>query len=318
MNKQTTFQSDWLRDPLFAAWLSKDVQRNTVAFCKLCKKTINLSNMGRRALTSHMEGEKHKKHFKSVQTSASLHCFIKKQGPLQQNASPSVALEVSNSITDVVPSTSTCNAGSSSVSSLIKDSPAPRGMSSFILNDNVCKAEILWSIQSVMTHKSLRTTGSDVSLFSDMFPDSEIAKKLQLQRDKVGYLIVYGIAPFFKQELLKKLNESEFFVIGFDESLNKVAQKQQMDLNVRFWDKETNEVCTRYLNSVFLGRTTALDILNSFKEGLQPLDLKKILQVSMDGPNVNHKFFRELKKDLNIEPDDKIILDLGSCGLHTL
>ena len=31
------------------------------AYCKLCSKAIDLSNMGKRALTSHTEGKSHKK-----------------------------------------------------------------------------------------------------------------------------------------------------------------------------------------------------------------------------------------------------------------
>lgn len=102
-----------------------------------------------------------------------------------------------------------------------------------------------------MTHTSLRTAGRDVLLFKTIFPDSNIAQKMQLQRDKVGYLLAYGIAPFFQKELTEKFNKCEFLAVGFDESLNKVAQKQQMDINVRFWDEEKEQVCTRYLTSVF-------------------------------------------------------------------
>lgn len=57
----------------------------------------------------------------------------------------------------------------------------------------------------------------------------------------------------------------------------------------------------------------ANDILDSFKIGLHPLKLKKLLQVSMDGPNVNWKFLKLLKED-----DDVNLIDLGSCGLHVV
>ncbi|GBM75925.1 hypothetical protein AVEN_125336-1 [Araneus ventricosus] len=142
---------------------------------------------------------------------------------------------------------------------------------------------------------------------------------MQLQRDKVGYLLAYGIAPFFfEKELSDKCNKCEFLVVRFDESLNKVAQKQQMDINVRFWDEQEKQVCTRYLTSVFLGRTRASDLLQAFKDGLKSVEFKKILQISMDGPDINLKFLKDFKADLNTDPDDKKLLDLGSCGLHTL
>jgi hypothetical protein len=46
-------------------------------------------------------------------------------------------------------------------------------------------------------------------------------------------------------------------------------------------------VSTRYLNSVFLGHATAVDLELKFKEGLGSLSLTKLIQVSMDGPSVN-------------------------------
>ena len=61
------------------------------------------------------------------------------------------------------------------------------------------------------------------------------------------------------------------YVISFDESLNKVLQKEQMDIIVRFWDKEKNKVSSRYLNSQFLGHTRAADLLQKFREALGKL-----------------------------------------------
>ena len=62
---QSYFSSDWLADPGFNQWLVS-VSNNTQARCKLCKKSFNLSNMGRQALTSHASGQKHSKVVKSV------------------------------------------------------------------------------------------------------------------------------------------------------------------------------------------------------------------------------------------------------------
>ncbi|GBN08937.1 hypothetical protein AVEN_185247-1 [Araneus ventricosus] len=72
---------------------------------------------------------------------------------------------------------------------------------SFLIDDSVTKGEILWTIETVMMHTSLRTAGRDMLLFKTIFPDSNIAQKMQLQRDEVGYLLAYGIAPFFEKEL---------------------------------------------------------------------------------------------------------------------
>ena len=72
-------------------------------------------------------------------------------------------------------------------------------------------------------------------------------------------------------------------MISFDESLNNVLQKEQMDIIVRFWDKKKNKVSSRYLNSQFLGHTRAADLLQKFSEALGKLNLANLIQVSMDG-----------------------------------
>lgn len=68
--------------------------------------------------------------------------------------------------------------------------------------------------------------------FLDLFPDSEVAKNMQLGKNKMAYMIVYGISDHFKDIALEKILPSDHFVIGFDESFNKISQKQQLDVNV--------------------------------------------------------------------------------------
>uniref|UniRef100_A0A1B6KAK6 BED-type domain-containing protein n=2 Tax=Graphocephala atropunctata TaxID=36148 RepID=A0A1B6KAK6_9HEMI len=316
MAKHTTFQANWLNEPQFNQWLERVPNDITSARCNICKKSFNLSNMGRRAVSSHMSGAKHKNNEKASTTSASMKCYFK----AQTNSSP-VTKHIESEL-EPIPSIS---ANPSPVPPPLPrpahsrtEIAAPRGIQTLLLNENVTKAEILWSIQSVMTHSSLRTAGRNVSLFSVMFPDSDIAKKMKLQKDKVGYTLAFGIAPFFNKLLIEKLSSSDFITVGFDESLNKVSQKNQMDVNVRFWDSSANEVRCCYLTSVFLGKSTANDLLVAFSEAIKPLDRNKILQVSLDGPNVNKKFLKDLKDMMIQDPDSKKLLDIGSCGLHTV
>lgn len=60
--------------------------------------------------------------------------------------------------------------------------------------------------------------------------------------------------------------------------------------------------------------------MNSFKTDLSGLDLTKIIQMSMDGLNVNWAFLRMFKEDMASEstPDTPKVLELGYCGFHTL
>ena len=90
-----------------------------------------------------------------------------------------------------------------------------------------------------------------------------------------------------------------------------------MDLIVRFWNELSNEVEVRYLNSTFLGHSSALDILNHFNKETEILNLSRMLQISMDRPSTNWKFFNELSKyrcDCELNP----LIAIGSCGIHIM
>lgn len=76
------------------------------------------------------------------------------------------------------------------------------------------------------------------------------------------------------------------------------TKKKQLDLHIRYWQADENKVATRYLKSVFMGHVTAANIFESFIEVDIKLDLKKMLQISMDGLAVNWSFYETLQKEL--------------------
>ncbi|XP_054924653.1 uncharacterized protein [Dermacentor andersoni] len=262
--------------------------------------------MGRRALTSHAVSKKHRLAANGARTpsvasfltppaSEPSGAVVTKAGPVASGSAPPSS---STTATDIQPE---CAA---------KDI--------FQRDTEVINAEVMWCLNAVMTHTSFRTAAASASLFPLMFPSSATAKKVQLGKDMVGYTIVYGLAPFFRESLVSELNQASYLVLAFDESLNKVAQKEQMDVLVRFWSDAEGSVKTRYLTSCFLGRTRAQDFLSAFKSATDGLSRSKILQISMDGPNVNMKFLREIKQELCESNDGRHILDVGSCGLHVV
>lgn len=67
-----------------------------------------------------------------------------------------------------------------------------------------------------------------------MFPDSLIASKYSMQKDKLSYVMTYGLGPYFQKQLSSDINKCGATCISFDESLNKIAQKNQMDIVARF------------------------------------------------------------------------------------
>ena len=152
-------------------------------------------------------------------------------------------------------------------------------------------------------------------LFRAVFPDSDIAIKFSCGSNKCSYLVRFGLAPYLKELLLKCVKESGYIVAMFDESWNTVTKRKQLDVHVRSWID--GQVTTRYLTSQFMGHATADNVVDHFRTGLEGLRLKQILQISMDGPNVNWKFLEKFQGELKRE-FDIMLLNVGSCGLHVV
>ncbi|CAM4287472.1 unnamed protein product [Leuciscus chuanchicus] len=104
-----------------------------------------------------------------------------------------------------------------------------------------------------------------------MFPDSECASTFICGRDKTTYLARFGVAPYLKKELISQANK-DAFIIMFDESMNTTTKTKQLDLHIRHGSTDetgTPIVRSRYLGSQFLDHSTAEDLLEHFKLGLQ-------------------------------------------------
>ena len=149
-----------------------------------------------------------------------------------------------------------------------------------------------------------------------MFPDSSIAQKFQLGKTKASYVICYGLAPFFKLNLLDIVKQTPYIVISLDESYNNVIKRGEMDVLVRFWDSNLNKVSTRYVNSEFLGKSSAVDVLQKFEDASFELPKQKCIQISSDGPNVSLNFLDLLNEKCRNEHLDELV-SIGTGGLHT-
>ena len=55
----------------------------------------------------------------------------------------------------------------------------------------------------------------------------------------MSYLLNFGIAPYFKNLLLDEIKASPYYVLSFDESLNTVLQKEQMDVIICYFCSNT-------------------------------------------------------------------------------
>ncbi|GBM43030.1 hypothetical protein AVEN_215164-1 [Araneus ventricosus] len=277
------FNPLWVVKEEYADWLRSTENKNK-AKCIWCAKEIDISNMGEAALKTHMKGVKHASFKKGkITVAANVADFFKKS-----TVSPS--------------SPKSANQNS------IIDPAAAR--------QDVLDAEILWCLKLVKSHFSYNSCNNVGKLFSKMFHDSIIARQFSLSERKAAYICHFGIAPYFQNQVYEDLKQLSHFTVLFDETLNKTNQQKQLDLHIRYWSKD-NRVTTRYLTSIFMGHATASNILDAFKIALAKLDLKKLVQISMDGPSVNWCFYEHFQEDLKKEHDIKCI-NIGSCGIHIL
>ena len=115
------------------------------------------------------------------------------------------------------------------------------------------KAEMIWTLKSVLGGVSVRENDDLNETLSAMFPDNKIAEKFSMAKVKAMYPINHGTAPYFKSLLLLSINSSDIHAYSFDESLNVVTQTCEMDNYVRYWDVACTQVKMRYFGSSFMG-----------------------------------------------------------------
>ena len=117
--------------------------------------------------------------------------------------------------------------------------------------------------------------------------------------------------------LVESIKLSECYVFCFDESLNNETQNCEMDVLIRFFDAKDNKVKNCYLDSQYLGHSMHSDLIRGYDEAVKDLDEKKLVQISMDGPNVSLKMLQNINEECTANEFHNLI-SIGSCGLHTL
>lgn len=315
--KQTAFNKAWLQDPDFSSWIAEASKYK--AKCTVCNVLFELGNMGKKALRSHAKGKKHQSlaNMKETQHNSLLNFLPKSQktaskfDPVVPN-SPT-GMNSARPLTEAPFS----DAHASCTQSIGLKEKKDSQLLKYVNKDEVLTSEILWALKCATSHFSFNSSDHTNKLFKRMFPDSDIAQRFTCNSTKCSYLISFGLAPYFQNELVRKVKNAEFYVLSFDESLNTFIKEEQMDLFIRFWDNELQRVVTHYFTTEFMGHTRACDLLQVFKQATATLDLAQLLQISMDGPAVNWKFIRQMDES-RTESGLPKLLNVGSCSLHVI
>ena len=230
-HSETTFQEDWLSKEQFKLWLRKVEKDPKKAYCTLYETTFKISNGGSSAIVSHQKGRGHNDLVTAKSQNRIGNYFNTKRTNSNQASSSSSA-----------------SSNTEEVQIVEKPLPAPSTLP-YVSSDDILEAEIVWCLYLVQCHHSYRSCDPVPSVLNRMFSSCQLIKKFQMKKDKARYLIVYGIYPALLQSLQKKINASPWHTVSFDESLNRDQQQCQMDVNIRYWSTEENQVKTSYYDS---------------------------------------------------------------------
>ena len=313
------FNSSLMSEEEFKLWL-KPGKTVYNAKCSLCDKEFSVCYGLRSALSSHKNSKEHKIKLKSMkESSRSLApLFFKKVPTLTEPLSQESA--TSRASQPTLPQQTQTQPSTSQSSSQPSTSQPSTDLVDKLVSQNVAttKAEIIWVLRMVKNHNSFRSClGLSEDLKSMFGSENGIVENFSLSKTKSAYLVKYGIAPWVKQRIADQIAESPFFSISFDESLNKKLQKNQMDIQIRFWSDLSNKTETRYWGSEFQYKADAITLKNQLLKSLEMLPLGKHTQLAMDGPNVNWKIL-ELLSVYRDEEELPSLENIGSCGLHVI
>ena len=178
------------------------------------------------------------------------------------------------------------------------------------------EAHIVWALYCVRNCFSDNSVDDFDRVLKRICKTDTVSAQFQMGRTKLHYIINHGIYPYFRRMVLDEILRSPFMTVLFDESLNDSIQKSEMDIHIRYWREGDNRVVVRYWTSMFLGHTRCDDLVAAINEGVKEMEQRKMIQISMDGPNTNLKLLREIKEDR--EKKFSSVIDIGSCSLHLI
>src|SRR5260221_10824732 len=160
------FNKDWLTDKSFSSWIEASANPHQ-ARCRRCCKTFELSNMGRQAVKSHETSAQHNRNSTNCPTQTSVAQFMQpKNVGIKADQDNTATVSTSDAVNESLSVIITSNADTVSVSDNVQESvPATsaaadkrhQSMGQYLCNDSVTKAEVLWLLQIVAKHHSLRS-----------------------------------------------------------------------------------------------------------------------------------------------------------------
>lgn len=275
-NTKTCYNSVWKKQYNFLESVAGDVYS---ARCTACKNTFKIGNSGISQVKQHVISEKHQYIIQTLEGHTSQLIF---------------------------------NTNTNDSLSLVSEVGQTWNLTTI---EEISRAEIIWSLKCCVSNFLFKSNNEISEIFGSMFPDSNIAKGYKMSETKSKYIIQFGICPFVKNEILNDMKDQPFCFM-FDETTTKQIKKQY-DGYVKYYSIKFNRIVNHYVGSLFLGHCNSEDLKDHFFEFARSahLNVKYLLHIGMDGPNVNLKFQKLLNAEL-MNMYGKKIIDIGTCSLH--
>lgn len=269
---------------------------NDDILCFLCDKTISCQRKGLDALKQHVTTSLHRQNAQLKLHSSQLRLDVGLclPDPAIANLNQNVADEVlSPALTSV--STSTIRL--------------------FYVGEAGIRAELIWAMKNVSSCMSARSCDDLSEVFHAMFPDS-VPENFSTGRTKMGYLTTEALGPYFKSQLIKEAQHS--FSVLYDETSNNENRKE-LQISLRFWSQQTDDVCVRHLQTLFMGHATAKDLARNIITLLSSSNLStsSLLMLGSYGPNVNKAVFKMINEEV-LSVRGKGLVNVGTCNIHTV
>ena len=297
------YKAAWEQDPRFKEWIKRVGSNPNKLFCKCCEKEQSLSNMYEARVIEHSQCSAHL---------TSLETWRKHRVDASQFfGRPKVAAanpKPNENQMDVVVSES-------------EDQDTTEGednaMLAILSNRMRCTiAEIKWILNGILKGYSYRDYDRDNGLLNKLFSADPISNMFSCGRTKAMYTCVFRIDPYIQEQIISLLGQSDFFAISVDGTYNQTTRSEQVDYQLRLYNKKTGRVEDHYFKSDWIGHKRATDLYDSFIKSTTALDTKKCVHVGRDNVKSNTNFmvmYAEHRKD----KDQPTLADISMCILHS-
>ena len=141
------FNQEWLKETFnlqFSSWV-KPLKDPSRVLCCFCQWLCALSNMGKQALESHMNSDKHKRNVSAKVPSIS--SYFKKPTTLSKTSVPNP--------TDTDTDTQASRATATETNRI---PVASQMLTHYVCKDDVLKAEMLWALKVIESHFSYKSS----------------------------------------------------------------------------------------------------------------------------------------------------------------